>query len=450
MANIADPTDFLPALVRLREQPPSPLGRAVLAGTLTFLLLLIAWAAIGQLDVVAVAEGKLVPSTYVKIVQPADAGIVKEILVREGDSVKAGQLLMRMDTALADSDLKALTVEATNKRLAMRRIDAELAGVPFAGRPGDRPELFRQVNAQYAADRRAYENALAQERATLDKARHDLISAQEIRAKLVQTLPHFRQQEAAFDDLAGSGFVGALVLSDKKRERIEREQDLRAQDAVIASVGATMVQQQRKIEQISADYQRRLRAERVETAAQLERFELDLAKQEHRSGWLDLKAPEDGIVKDLATHTVGTVASPGTILMTLVPKGEILRAEVWVKNEDIGFVRERQRARVKVAAFPFQRYGMVDGEVLRVSADASDPASAASAGPGAPSKPAGDGLAYRALVELRSQSLAVDGRPHVLAPGMQVAAEIHMGSRSVLEYLLSPVTRAFGEAGRER
>ncbi|MBC7666850.1 MAG: HlyD family type I secretion periplasmic adaptor subunit [Caulobacter sp.] len=450
MMPLANPREFLPAIVRLSEQPPSPLGRALLTTILVFLALLIAWAAIGRLDVVAVAEGKLVPSTYLKIVQPTDAGVVKEILVREGESVKAGQLLMRMDPTLANSDLKALTADAHNKRLAVRRIDAELTDGRFASRLGDPAELFAQVNAQYIANRVAYENALAQERATLDKAKHDLASTKEIRAKLAETLPHFRNQEASYAGLERDGFVGALASSDKKRERIEREQDLRAQEDVVASAGATLVQEERKIVQIGAEYQRRLRAERIETAAQLERVEQELAKQEHRGGWLEMKAPANGIVKDLATHTAGTVASPGTILMTLVPTGESLLAEVWVKNDDIGFVRERQPVRLKLAAFPFQQYGMVDGDVLQVSADSSDPANAASTAPGPAARPGGEVLAYRALVNLRSQQLSVDGRPYALAPGMQVAAEIHLGTRSVLEYLLSPVTRGFREAGRER
>jgi HlyD family secretion protein len=125
--------------------------------------------------------------------------------------------------------------------------------------------------------------------------------------------------------------------------------------------------------------------------------------------------------------------------MTLVPKDEILRAEVWVKNDDIGFVRERQPVKVKLAAFTFQKYGMLEGEVLHVGADAA----------GEPPKGA-EPLAYRTLVDLKSQVLEAEGQKHRLSPGMQVSAEIHLGTRTVLEYLLSPVSKAFQEAARER
>jgi len=446
----ADPRDFQPAIVRLEEAPPNPLGRRVLWITLAFVAALIAWATFGRLDIVAVAEGRLVPDTYLKIVQPTDAGVVKEILVKEGEQVKAGQVLMRLDTTLSDSDLKSLSADYQNKRIALRRIDAQLAGAPFARR-GDEPvELFTQVFAQYSANRQAYENALGQERAMLAKAEHDLTVAEEVQKKLTQVLPHYRAQEAAYERLTRDGFAGKLMYTDKQRERIEKEQDLRAQESVIASARSSITQEQKKIAQITADYRRQLQTERVDIAAQAEKANQELAKQEHRNEYLELKASQDGVVKDLATHTVGTVTSPGTILMTLVPKDEILRAEVWVKNDDIGFVRKSQPARIKLAAFTFQKYGMLDGEVAQVSADAADQGSASGA-PGQAQPTSGpEPLAYKTLVNLRNQFLEADGEKHRLTPGMRVSAEIHLGTRTVLEYLLSPVTKAFQESARER
>jgi HlyD family secretion protein len=166
---------------------------------------------------------------------------------------------------------------------------------------------------------------------------------------------------------------------------------------------------------------------------------------------LELRAPQPGIVKDLATHTVGTVAAPGTILMTLVPDHDKLVAEIWVSNEDVGFVRAGQPAKLKLAAFHFQKYGLLDGKVLHVNADATEAPSPntrsdALTGRDRPMGP----LAFRALVEPASQALAADGQRYALQPGMQVAGEIHLGTRTVLEYLLSPVQKAFHEAARER
>jgi HlyD family secretion protein len=432
----ADPADFSPPLLRIQEKPPAPLAGWTLRLLIALLAGILLWATLGRLDIVAVAEGKLVPSSYVKIVQPAEQGVVKEILVQEGQEVREGQVLIRMDAALSDAEGRALASDYETRRITLRRIDAQLAGQPLERAAEDPPAIYAQALAQYAANVAAYTNALAQERAVLDKARQDLAAASEVRSKLIQTLPHYRAQEKAFEKLAKDGFAGRLMYTDKQRERIEKEQDLKSQEFVIRGARATIAQSEKKIAQISADYLRQLRAERLEVAPQAERLRQELAKQQHRRDLLELRAPQAGLVKDLATHTPGTVAAPGTILMTLVPQNETLRAEVWVSNDDVGFVRPKQDVKIKLAAFQFQKYGMLDGTVLQVGADATE-------------TPAGS-LAFRALVDLKAQQLVADGERYTLAPGMQVVSEIKLGERTVLEYLLSPVQRAFHEAARER
>ena len=447
----ADPADFSPSLLRIQEKPPAPLAGWMVRVLGALLAALLLWAAFGRLDIVAVADGKLVPSSYLKIVQPAEQGIVKAILVKEGEKVGAGQVLIRMDSVLADADAKAIEAEYDNKRLALRRIEAQLAGRALARERGDPPELLAQVSAQQAANVRAFENAVAQERSLLEKARHDLAAAEATKAKLEQVLPHYVEQEKAFEKLTRDGFAGRIMYTDKQRERIEKEQDLRSQQSMIAASRALIEQSEQKMAQLGADYRRQLQTERVEVAAQLDRATQERAKLSHRQALLELRAPHPGIVKDLATHTAGTVAAPGTILMTLVPEGDPLVAEVWVSNQDVGFVRPGQGAKLKLAAFQFQKYGLLEGRVLHVNADATEAPSPntrsdALTGRDRPMGP----LAFRALVELASQDLQTDGRRYALQPGMQVVGEIHLGTRSILEYLLSPIQKAFHEAGRER
>jgi len=445
-----DAADFAPALIRIQERPPPPLAGWTLRVLIALLAGVLLWSVFGQLDIVAVAEGKLVPSGYLKIVQPAEQGIVKEILVREGEAVKAGQVLARMDPVLTDADLNSVRTEFFNKRLALRRIDAQLSGRTLQRERDDPPELFARVDAQHVANVRAYEGALAQERVVLEKARHDLAGAQATKAKLEQVLPHYVAQEKAFEKLTQDGFAGRIMYTDKQRERIEKEQDLNVQEFVIRASASLIEQSEKRVAQIGADYRRQLQTERADVAAQFDRAQQDLAKQSHRQGLLELRAPQGGVVKDLATHTAGTVASPGTILMTLVPEGDRLIAEVWVSNEDVGFVRQGQKVKLKLAAFQFQKYGLIQGKVLQVTADASEappgPRTEQQTGRDRPSGP----LSFRAIVELDAQELAADGQRYPLQAGMQVASEIHLGTRTVLEYLLSPVQKAFHDAARER
>jgi hemolysin D len=446
---LARPLDFAPALLRLQASPPAPFPRAFLMVLLAFFASLVAWAAIAQLDIVAVAPGKLVPHTYLKIVQPSEQGIVREILVKEGEQVAHGQTLIRMDAVLAAADLRALAQEREEKRLALRRIGAQLDGTALRQESGDRRELFARVAAQYQANVQAYSNAVAQERATLEKARADLAAAQQVKTKIGETLPHYRTQDDAYSQLVSEGFMGTIVASDKKRERQEKEQDLLTQEHNIRSYKATIEQSERKLSQITADYRKQLQADRVEAAAQFEKITEELAKNQHRSALLELKAPHAGVVKDLATHTIGTVAAPGTILMTIVPQDEPLIAEVFVTNEDVGFVRAGQDVKVKLSTFQFNKYGMLDANVRQVSADATEGREGSNAGEATRQAPTAP-LTYRTIVDLRTQELVAQGVRHRLTPGMQVMAEIHLGSRSVLEYLFSPVARAFHEAARER
>ncbi len=444
-------TDFLPGLIAVERTPPHPTARATLWLFLGLFAAVLLWTAFGTLDIVASAEGKLIPSTYLKIVQPSEAGIVKDILVQEGLSVAAGQVLVRMDAVVSEADRQSILNEYQTKRLALRRIDAQLSSQALTRDKDDPADLYAQTAAQFNANRLAFEGQLAQERSTLEKAQHDLAAALQVQAKLEQVLPHYRNQEAAYEKLRKDGFAGNLMVTDKTRERIEKEQDLKTQSATISAARATIAEAEQRLRQVGADYRRNLQAERTEAATQYEKLRQELAKQQHRAELLELKAPQAGIVKDLATHTPGTVVQPGTILMTLVPANENLKAEVFVANPDVGFVRESQTAKIKLAAYPFQKYGMLDGKVVHVSADAQDkPGNPSGQNDGTNGEATRKGLIYRTLVELDTQKLVADGKPLTLTPGMQVTAEINLGTRTVMEYLLSPVQKAFHEAGRER
>lgn len=445
--------DFAPSILAIQARPASPLPRVMLYTLMLLFVLIVLWAIFGKVDIVAIAQGKLVPQSYLKIVQPAEAGIVKEILVKEGDTVQQGQILMRMDAQLQESDTKMVEAELKQRALQLRRIDAELAGKPLVMTTGDDATQFRQIESQYQSHRQAFDDTVAQEQALLNKATEDYQGARQTETKIRNVLPAYQEQEAAWAKLHKDGYAGRLLALERERERIEKEGDLKTQAFAVESLKASIAQSQKRLAQITSNYKQQLHNERVEAQGQWEKLQQEVAKQRHKQTLLELKAPQAGIVKDVATHTIGSVVSPGTILLTLVPIDEPLQAEIMINNDDVGFVHEGQSVKVKLAAYPFQKYGMVDGTVTHVSADASDGQSQGKqnqTSQGATNNPTGDQAGYKAIVTLNKQALTASGKTFNLTPGMQVAAEINQGKRTIMEYLLSPVQGVFMEAARER
>jgi hemolysin D len=438
--------DFAPNIIALQEKPPSPLPRTVLNVLLILLAILLVWAFIGKLDIVAVADGKLVPQSYLKVVQPADAGVIKDILVREGERVRAGQVLMRLDTTLAAADSAIVAKEVELRKLQLRRIDAELNGRAMRSEITD-ASLFAEVDAQGQARKQVYLDALQTERSVLAQGESDLGAAQEQVTKLQKLLPTYQDEEQGLAKLLEEGHVSRIQFAQKQRERIQTEQDLLSQKRTVQSIESRINEARSRIAHTTSDYRQQLMNERVEAQGALDKANQELAKQTHRTGLSELRAPQDGVVKDIATYTVGAVVNSGTVLVTLVPIDDVLQAEVFVKNEDVGFVTLGQPVKLKLAAYQFQKYGMLTGTVIQLAPDASEQQTQKSD----TNENKVDVIAnYKATVLLDSQSLKQYTSPLALAAGMRVSAEIKQGERTVMEYLLSPVQKTVNEAGRER
>lgn len=449
----------IPTLRTIESAHANPLPGTLLRVLCLMCLLMFLWLLFGKVDIIAEAPGRLIPKTFVQVVQPADAGVVTEVLVAEGDSVKQGQLLAKLDPVVAQADQASTRSELQQLDLQVRRIDAELTNSPFVPTAEDPPQFAAQALAQYVARRTAYQQQLRTETAGLDKLKADLLSAGETVKRFQRTQGSYDEIEAAYKSLEAQGLQPHATALEKTRDRIDHEQELRSQGFTVKGLKAAVRQSEQRLQQITADYIKELRLERGDTLLRLEKARNELAKQDHHANALELKAPMDAVVKDVAAHTAGTVVSPGTVLLTLVPVNVPLRAEVWVKNEDAGFVFAGQAVQLKVATYPFQKYGLLHGKVLVLSPDAADAQQSSSATPGQTQGPAGQSgqqgqpgqfAQFRALVELDQQALVAQDKVFALRPGMQVVAEANQGTRTVMEYLLSPVRKSVMEAARER
>jgi hemolysin D len=276
------PSRWHDPLQLIQNEAPSHVGRIVLWSVAVLFLILLVWAIFGKLDIIATAEGKLATQTLVKIVQPAEPGVIKELLVEEGDIVKEGQVLAKLDTTLATADKNVIHSELAIQQMQERRIEAELSNQPMLPKAGDDPELYAQVHGQYTAHRRAFLDGMEQERSLLAKAEHEKRSALQILAKLEQTLPTYRQSAEAYAKLQKDGFVSGLAAAEKQREAVEKAKDLDAQHSIVASLDATIFAQSKKVSQLQSVYKSELETELADIRAKIKQLQPSLDKSIYR------------------------------------------------------------------------------------------------------------------------------------------------------------------------
>jgi hemolysin D len=434
---------FLPATLALRDTPVHPAPRVAMGLILLFALLALLWAVFGHVDVVASASGKIIPDDRSKLVQPMETGTIRAILVRDGQAVRAGQALIELDSTVARADIERLASDLQAARLEALRNRALLAaqeqGRPPAfdrlpeGLDGDRVgSELRLVRGRYDA----YLSSLAQLDAEIARREAERRATQALVDKLRMTLPIVRQREADYRNLRDQRFVSKHGHLELEQTRIEQERDLIAQQEKLSEILASRTEAERQKDRLVAEARREWLDRMQEAGERAETHAQELVKAQSRGRLLQLTAPADGVVQQLAVHTVGGVVTPAQPLMVIVPQDHPLEVEAFVPNKDVGFVRQGQNVEVKVETFAFTKYGTIAGEVVHVSSDAIQDEKL--------------GLIFAARVRLRDDRIVVDGRPVRLSPGMAVTVEIKTGRRRVIEYFLGPLLQYADESLRER
>ena len=433
--------DFLPAALAVVERPVSPTGRVTAWAMLGFLGLTLVWLIVGKIDMVASAPGKILPSGATQIVQSAGSGVVNAIHVRDGDHVRAGQLLIDLDTTLATAELdqstKALLADelevARNRALVDALNGHGIHFVPPDGTPADVAAEQRQLIAAQIAE---VNSTVAGIGAARMSAIADAHAAAATRAKLDATLPILDHEVDAMNRLDAKGYAPGMRLLELQRQRRSEAGDrdvAAAQEARGASEANRYAQQ---MSQTRDAARRQAMVELTRAAADAIVKREDVTKATRRAGLVRLTAPVDGTVQQLAVHTVGGVVEPARTLMAIVPTRGNIEVEAKVLNKDAGFVHEGQAATVKVDAFPFTRYGTVPGTVVSLSRDAVPDAKL--------------GATYIARIRLARTTIMADGSPTALSAGMGVTADIRTGNRRIISWLLSPIMTTADQAAKER
>ena len=462
-----DEREFLPAALEIVDTPPSPVGRAIGVTIIAVAILAIAWACIGKVDIVATAAGRIVPQGKTKVVQPADTGIVTAIHVADGDHVKAGDVLIELNAiqALADRDRFVRDLLQANLSLArLRGLAATLPGTPNAGHapdlvnppnnaaPQDLTLALAAMRAQAANETAKLADLDQQIEAKQAEAAEAVASAEKLQA----SLPMLIDQEKLLRDMRDQKIGSKLDWYQVNQQLIEQQHEIgvlaHRNDGAVAAERA--LREQRAAE--AAQYEMQVLADLDKTRAQASELEAELAKAEQKLSQGVLHAPIDGTVQQLAVHTIGGVVTPAEALLAIVPAEGSLVVEAAVQNRDVGFIRAGQTVRVKIEAFNFTLYGLIDGKVLNVTRDAVSPPAGDAKGGKQGSQDDGDAVAsdgsavYLAHIALSQDWMMTENGKVSLAPGMTVTAEIQTGQRRLISFLLSPLVRLVSESMHER
>jgi hemolysin D len=455
-------SEFMPAALELQESPPNPLVRWLAWVLIALFVLTLVWACIGKVDVVSSAEGKIIPGSRVKQIQPLTKGFVKAIHVKEGQFVNQGDALIELDRTITAADQARMQQELHNASLNLAGAEAlqsflvNTSGIKTNTdskqtlQPSAATEIELKVHADIKPTEteillhqqktweqwQQYQAQLSSLHSGLKKVQSEKIGNQETIKKLQQTLPMITKRAQALESLYAKNMASEAEYLELEQQRIERVQDLAAQQQMQEQLNAAINEAQQQINALKADTLGKLLTQIADSRNQIATISEELVKATDMNDKQILYAPVSGYVQQLAINTIGGIVTEAQELMIIVPEEESLEVQVMLGNQDVGFVQKDMAAEIKIHTFPFTKYGLVDATVTHISDDAIIDEKL--------------GLVYNMHLKMHKSTIRVEAKDVKLIPGMAVTAEVKTTQRRVIEYFLSPLLRYKQESIRER
>lgn len=436
--------DFLPAVLEVQETPPSPLGRLLLWVIMVLFVIVVCWASLSKVDIVATTRGKLVVNELSRPVNTSVTAEIVAVLVKEGEHVEKGQPLIKLNSKSLLAQLEENILQQQINRFHIARLT--LLYEHYLNRPApmtlptelqtESPILAKQISmllqAEVEDDYKEKEVFKLNQQVLM--AQIENYQAQKEMAE--NLLPIYEEQHQALDVLYKKNMTSKDSLLEVKKKYLEAKFTVSAAEAKVKEMRASHAQVDTQIKSHIADKIKEVEQEKIQKINQNHILSVQQKQLEALIAQYELKAPIAGIVESLAYRDAGAAVEAPQELLKIVPENEKLIAEVWVSNQDIGFLRKNQSVTVKVDTFDFTRYGWIEGKLLTISSDAIEDKDL--------------GLVYKAVIELSKNHLIIDDQPVNLEPGMSISAEIITGQRTLLSYLLSPMMEALDDVGKQR
>ena len=427
----------------LSEPPPRHLQKIHYVVTALFASLLLA-ASLVKVDIIIAARGRIVTDTPTAVVQPLQLSIIREIRVKVGDTVHKGDVLATLDPTFAQADQTKLSRQESTIQVQMRRLMAELNGTPFTAQSNSPEEqlqltLYQQRQSQYASKLHSFDE-------DLERYQSAITTAQQNRVSLTKQVELAKEVEGMREKLLHDQWGSKLNYLDAQSTRLRAERDYEDATNHLTELEHTLRSSEAQRQIFIDEWRRQMLEELSRIRSDETSVAGNLIKADKMNDLVVLTAPEDGIVLDIAKRSIGSVLHEAEPLITLVPTDASLIAEVMIKSADVGYAKIGDDVAIKVDAFPYQRHGLLQGQLRSVAED-----SVGSAGGGslnAASNDQANGVFHRSEIVLDPSTLKLPQGAHLI-PGMALTAEIKVGARSVISYFLYPIMRGFTESIRE-
>lgn len=419
-----DSHEFLPIVSEIQEEPLNPLGRTMFWTLITLILFTVLWLFFGKADVVVSARGKIIPDGEIKIIQPLDTGVIKKILVKEGDFVKKGQTLIEIDTSTTQPQLASLKANLDYVNLERERLRSAANGKGMKSRLGI-PAQQQEANYQeeFLTQQGLYNSSISDLKNQLQAKQAEIRSLDEeinnFRTQLSINLAKERRMNDVADIIAKNDLEKVHAENVEYRSKI---QELNHRKAGLQKEAA-YIRSNFKTQNFNELADRDKRATEME--ANIEEIEFRKAQQ-------NIVSPVDGYVNTLLIHTTGGVVTPAQKLVSVVPADSPLVVKATVMNKDIGFIKEGMPVLIKVDTFDFQKYGMINGEVKKIAKDSVEDEKL--------------GPVYDVYVTPLNKTLMVEGRETPISTGMSLTAEIKVNKRRIIEFFIYPMIKYWNQA----
>jgi membrane fusion protein, adhesin transport system len=424
------------------EQTPKQ-SRALLYGIVMFFIVIFTWAAYAELDEVTKAAGKVIPSQKVQIIQNLEGGIISEILIKEGQLVKKGQILLRIDdnsfeSNFMESRLRYLEMLAKAARLKAEAESLERFTVPEEVLK-EKPKLATNEQSLFKNHMRGLKNSLQVIRHQTQKFRLELSEAKSKAKQIQRNLKLAKREMKIIKPLYKSGAVSQVKLIQVERQVVGYESEYDVVKTSLPRLSVAIKESQEKEKELTSNFQSKAREELNSTLAEIPRILESIESLQDKLTRTSVRSPVKGTVKQLLVNTIDGVIKPGMNLIEIVPLDDALVVEAKIRPADIAYIFPGQKAKVKITAYDSSKYGSLDAEVIFISADSIKDDTGVK-----------EETFYRVKVKTDKNYLESFGNELPIIPGMITEVDILTGKKTVLDYLFKPILKAQDRALTER